>query len=73
MFSDRRESEDRRKQNLSMPAGMDRRKNMRRGKQFKSQPWWLSTDYAVELVSEKQLRRETATILEQKRKDRKGD
>lgn len=73
IFSDRRDSEDRRKQNLPMPAGLDRRKDMRRSKQFKAQPWWLNTDYAVELISEKRLREEAASIQQQRRKAKKTD
>ena len=51
IFSDRRDS-DRRKQSLSMPAGMNRRSNGRRTRSFDPEPWWLRTDYAVELVIE---------------------
>lgn len=53
MFSDRRKLTDRRSQNLSMPAGLDRRVSNRRNKDFQSQAWWLQIDYASELVSEK--------------------
>jgi hypothetical protein len=52
MFSDRRRRSDRRTQNLSMPAGLDRRSKSRRNKHFQPQPWWLQIGYASELVSE---------------------
>ena len=53
MFSDRRAGNDRRKHQLPMPAGLDRRDDSRRSRSFQSQPWWLSIDYAHELVAEK--------------------
>ena len=53
IFSDRRKGRDRRKQNLPMPTGLDRRSNARRSGQFHGQPWWLRTSYAAELVSER--------------------
>jgi hypothetical protein len=53
IFSDRREGIDRRGQDLLMPATLDRRGTCRRNRNFQSQPWWLSINYAAELVSEK--------------------
>jgi hypothetical protein len=53
VFSDRRNESDRRRQDLPMPAGLDRRALSRRSRHFQAQPWWLSINYAVELVSEK--------------------
>lgn len=54
IFSDRRQGQERRKQRLPMPSGLDRRANRpcRRDHQFLSQPWWLRINYAAELVSE---------------------
>lgn len=54
MFSDRRDDRrDRRKNDLPIPAGLDRRVNSRRNGQFHSREWWLRVDYADEFVSEK--------------------
>jgi hypothetical protein len=53
IFSDRREGIDRRGQDLSMPATLDLRGTCRRNRNFQAQPWWLSINYAAELVSEK--------------------
>ena len=53
MFGDRRDKQDRRKQDLSMPAGLDRRAGSRRDSGFQGSPWWLSVSYAEELISEK--------------------
>ncbi|MEH6557912.1 MAG: hypothetical protein V7459_01415 [Oceanicoccus sp.] len=54
MFSDRRDDRrDRRKNDLPIPAGLDRRMNSRRNGQFHSREWWLRVDYADEFVSEK--------------------
>ena len=54
IFGDRRSGRDRRRQNLPMPAGLDRRKNnSRRNRSFSAQPWWLKIDYAEELIGEK--------------------
>jgi hypothetical protein len=55
MFSDRRRSTDRRKQNLPVPAGLDRRQGSRREHNFKAKPWWLQVDYSEELTSNKAL------------------
>ncbi len=52
MFGDRRKGVDRRKQDLPMPAELDRRSGCRRNRSFQAQPWWLKINYAVELVSE---------------------
>lgn len=52
MFSDRRKGRDRRAQNLPMPSGLDRRRDCRRSRSFTTQPWWLRTNYAAELISE---------------------
>ncbi|WP_019528170.1 hypothetical protein [Dasania marina] len=51
MFGDRRLDNDRRRQKLPMPAGLDRRAGSRREKAFQHKPWWLNVDYAEELVS----------------------
>jgi len=54
MFSDRRDDRrDRRRNDLPIPAGLDRRVNSRRNGQFHSREWWLRVDYADEFVSEK--------------------
>lgn len=53
IFGDRRAGRDRRRQNLPMPAGLDRRKGGRRNRAFSAQPWWLRISYAEELVREK--------------------
>ncbi|MEE8057620.1 MAG: hypothetical protein V3T17_07280 [Pseudomonadales bacterium] len=53
MFGDRRDGVDRRRQELPMPAALNRRSSIRRNRTFQAQPWWLQIDYAVELVSEK--------------------
>ena len=65
MFSDRRSGTDRRDQSLPIPAGLDRRGGGRRARNFQSLPWWLSINYAVELVTEeKTLEEKTPTIDE---------
>lgn len=53
MFSDRRESTERRQQKLPTPAGQCRRGSSRRERGFQNQGWWLTVSYAEELVSEK--------------------
>ena len=69
MFGDRRSSSDRRQQNLPMPAGLDRRKELRRANGFDNKPWWLNVDYSEELVSVKAselLSREKIRVKQQK-------
>ncbi len=51
MFGDRRRVVERRSQNLSMPAGLDRRSELRRASGFQNSAWWLNVDYSEELVS----------------------
>lgn|GEM_PF-4509284 len=59
MFSDRRDSHrDRRKNELPIPANLDRRVNSRRNGQFHAREWWLRVDYADEFVSEKEFAKE---------------
>ncbi|WP_101758857.1 hypothetical protein [Oceanicoccus sp. KOV_DT_Chl] len=58
IFSDRRGKNNRRNQNISIPSGLDRREERcgcRRNRSFNAIPWWLSVDYAEELISEKLL------------------
>ena len=52
IFNDRRDKSNRRQQNLPMPSGLDRRAQCRRSRRFHANPWWLSINYAEELVSE---------------------
>ena len=53
IFDDRRIRLERRRQELPMPASLNRRSDDRRQKSFSARAWWLDTDYAVELVRER--------------------
>lgn len=64
MFSDRRAGADRRKQSLSMPAGMNRRKSCRRDRNFHSKPWWLKIDYSVEITEDTEGLAQSITLFE---------
>ena len=69
IFDDRRNRQDRRQQCLSMPAGQDRRKSIRRHKRFSARAWWLDTVYSVELVDGKKPEKRTATETSGKPKE----
>lgn len=64
IFDDRRNRLERRRQNLSIPAGLDRRKLARRHRRFSARSWWLDTEYAVELISEKTVTQENPAIAD---------
>jgi len=72
IFSDRRKGIDRRGQDLSMPAALDRRGACRRSRHFQAQPWWLRIEYAVELVSEKLMSQDKNKQVKAKNKQPKS-
>lgn len=67
MFSDRRARTDRRKNDLPIPAGLDRREGGRRNQYFKSNEWWLEVDYADEFISEKAFAEELRHLKQAKK------
>lgn len=45
IFADRRVNIDRRRQDLTMPRSLCRRRIERRKNNFNARPWWLLVDY----------------------------
>lgn len=73
IFSDRRDRSDRRKQQLPMPAGQNRRLGSRRDGKFHSSSWWLKVDYSIELVSEKECAEQLRNLTNHKKPQNKQD